>query len=205
MILLMSAVMTGSRAPMIFVFFILVVEYYYFKPKFNTKNILLTFIAFLLLYFSLSFYFENNNNMLLRILGSFNFDSGGTHDYRFYIWQKYLDAFFEFDIIHLIFGNPFFLNNLFGNGPENGYLEILSNGGLSMLVISIFPLMFLALLSAVNFHKFYPFILILIVMQFARYGGGWADGVILWAYVFYIYHSDQTLLRFIQNNHMHGA
>ena len=195
-LLLASAVLTGSRAPMLFISSILLIEYIFYDEKFRTKSIFSVFFVMFFSFYFASLYFSLNSSMLGRILGSFDFATGGTHAFRFEIWNAYISELRKYDVVHFIFGNPFALHRILGNGAENQFLDLLSNGGLVMLFVGVSPILFLATASIIKFSDYYPFILVLIVMLFARYGSGWSDGVILWFVVFHIFKTRSVQLNY---------
>jgi hypothetical protein len=184
-LLFLTSILSGSRSAIIFIFIIIFMDIiFYSKNKISLKN--LKFFLFGALIIFLSSYLIDDH-LYARMENSFDFGKSGTHSYRFFIWDLYLKELNLSSTIHILFGNLGYFRAVLGNGAENAYLTILTHGGIFLLVVFYLPILFLAILSVLNFRMFYPFILLLIILQFGRQGTGWADGVLLWAYIFHIY------------------
>lgn len=189
LIILLSSIMTGSRSAMIFVFLIFVVDFLFdIVRNLNFKFFLYSILIMLFFSFLTYLYFLENISMWHRLISSFELNSSG-HEYRFHIWNEYLQVISNFNVSHLLFGNTGFVNVFLGNGAENAYLTVIVNSGILVLLIMYLPMVLFAFLSIVNFRLFYPFILLLIIFQFGRQGLGWADGILLWAYIYHIIYS----------------
>lgn len=190
-LIFISSLMSGSRSALFFVFLLVLIELFYeFKKNLNIKKILVIVALVFIVSITSYIYLIDHPIILGRLEGSFNFSDTGTHGYRFFIWEEYLNVINNFNILHILFGNLAFVSNELGNGAENAYLTILSNGGFLLFIMIYVPILFLTFLSIVNFYRFYPFILLLIILQFGRQGLGWSDGILFWAYIFYIYNSE---------------
>lgn len=190
-LIFLSSIMSGSRSALVFVFLLLLIELFFeLKRHFSAKKILAIWFIICVTFILAYIYLIDHPIMVGRLEGSFNFSDTGTHGYRFFIWEEYLRVIGDFNMLHIMFGNLAFVNNELGNGAENAYLTILSNGGFLLFIMIYVPMLFLTFLSIINFYKFYPFILLLIIFQFGRQGLGWSDGILLWAYIFYIYNSE---------------
>jgi len=196
-VILLSSIMSGSRSAMIFVLLVFLIDYLIdIKQNITFKQVIYFLSIMSISSFLMYLYFLDHIGMWYRIQGSFNFSDSGTHGYRFYIWNEYLKVINDFNIFHLLFGNTAYANNYLGNGAENAFLTVLANNGLIMFLIFFVPILFFSVLSVINFRLFYPFILLLGIFQFGRQGLGWADGILLWAYIYSILYSNyfQTIL-----------
>lgn len=189
-LLFLTSILTGSRSAIIFIFIVLLIDMvFYNRSKFNLKFFIAVVIGILVIFLSLYIIYEINDSLFRRMNNSFDFSDSGTHSYRFFIWDQYLNQLEKFSLVHILFGNLGYIESVLGNGAENAYLTIWANSGLFLFIIYYLPILFLAVLSSINFRLLYPFILLVILLQFGRQGTGWADGILLWAYVFHIYDS----------------
>jgi hypothetical protein len=184
-LLFLTSILSGSRSAIIFIFFIIIINIIFSSfYKIDFKKLKVIFFGVLIILLSS---YLINDHLFNRMGNSFDFSESGTHNYRFFIWGQYLKEFYLSSTIHILFGNLGYLRSILGNGAESAYFTVLANGGLFLLVVFYLPILFLATLSVLNFRMFYPFILLLIMLQFGRQGTGWADGILLWAYIFHIY------------------
>ena len=188
MLLFISSIFSGSRTAMLFIGVLLLIEfiYYIFKYKLTFLKLFSLISILILIITFFAYYFNENVSMYGRIINSFNFDSS-SHQGRFYAWDLHLEMVLNTDFIHLLFGNIGYNNYILGTGAENSYLTTIGNNGLIVFFFFYTPILFFAFLNIFNFYHYYPFILLLIVFQISRVSGGWSEGILLWAYLFYHY------------------
>jgi len=188
---LISSIFTGSRTSIIFIVFILVIDFLLkidFKIIFAKQTIKYFFYSFLFLppivvFFNL--YFIDNFIIYNRIMQSFDFQSSGHLD-RIYYHNQYINYFQNYNFVEFFIGKGSFVGDKVGNGSENTWLTLFAETVLIVFLIYLVPILYISFLSTKNFIKYYPFILLMILMLFGRIALGWADGILLWSLIFYI-------------------
>lgn len=202
-ILFVSAMMSGCRTAILFIALVLFIDSVFFlKTIRNTfRNFFLKkmFQVILLILFSSLFlivFFDHNYIMVNRILSSFDFTSS-SHVARLEIWQSYMYNMANNSFIEWLFGTGTYLNVLVGNGSENTYLMILSQWGMSGLFLFMFPMVLVLILFFRYPLKLYPAVLMVAFLGVGRLGVGWADGVLMWCYIYnIIFNTNRSCLTF---------
>lgn len=190
-ILFLSAVLSGSRTPIIFIAIIMFIDYIYLVHRhINIKKLIkkyLYVIIILFVFISLgAFYFTDKNEyMLLRILSSFDFESS-SQQARLFFWSEYVYHIGNYNFFQLLFGDGTYINNVIGNGSESSYLMILSQMGLIGLLLFVIPLFVITILFFKYPFTFYPLIIMMLFLQVGRISMGWADGILMWVLIFFI-------------------
>ena len=191
LIFLMSSVLTGSRTSMIFIGFILVIDlfiktdYRTIVKKHKFKYMFFSFIVFPQLLGYMKVYFKENFIIYNRIMQSFDTQSSGHLD-RSYYFNQYVNYIQEYNIIEFFIGKGGFVGAEVGNGSENTWLTLYAETGLIGFLIYLIPMLYVSFQSLKKFNKYYPFILLIILMFFGRIALGWADGILLWSLISYI-------------------
>ncbi|MEH0667492.1 hypothetical protein H4F18_14380 [Vibrio scophthalmi] len=198
-IVIASSLMSGSRTAMIFVGFIILFDFFLslqinFKVKdFYKAIVTLLFGGGIFWFLVVSYFDENNIYMLYRILASFDFSSS-SHGDRIFFWISYIHELSNYTLTQWLFGAGTYLNVIIGNGSENTYLMVISQSGLSGLLIFVFPLALTLLLFFRYPRELYPLVLILLFLNVGRIGVGWADGILMWCYVISAIYSGTTMI-----------
>ena len=191
LIFLISSIFTGSRTSMVFIGFILFIDFLLktdFKIIFKKQIFKYLFYSFLLLTplgFFLNLYFIDNFIIFNRIMQSLDYQSSGHLD-RLYYFNQYINYIQDYNLVEFFIGKGSFIGNKVGNGSENSWLTLFAEAGLSGFLIYLIPILYISFLSIKNFIKYYPFILLMILMLFGRIALGWSDGIVLWSLIFYI-------------------
>lgn len=192
-ILILSAIMSGSRTAIIAILFILFIDYIYqIYKKINYKQFIYFFITVTILILFTSYYFTDKTEyMLFRILSSFDFETS-SQQHRLYYWNFYFESLNNYSIFNWIFGNGTYLNHLIGNGSENTYLMIISQMGLIGLSIFLIPIFLVIILFFKKPFRYYPFLVLFVFLFVGRIGIGWADGILMWIMIYILINNNYT-------------
>ena len=191
LIFLISSIFTGSRTSMIFIGFILCfdllvkTDYKTIFKRHKLKYIFFFLIVFPQLFSYLKLYLNQNFLIYNRIMQSFDSQSSGHLD-RSYYFSQYVNNIQDYNILEFFIGKGNFVSDKVGNGAENAWLTLFAESGLIGFSIYLIPMLYVSFLSFKRFNRYYPFILLVILMFFGRIALGWADGILLWSLVSYI-------------------
>ncbi|WP_281630276.1 hypothetical protein [Vibrio sp. St2] len=197
-IVIASSLMSGSRTVILFVGFIILLDFFLaLRVKFKTKDFykaitIMLFGGVLFGYLAVKYFDKNNIYMLYRILASFDFSSS-SHVDRVFFWSSYIHELDNYTLTQWLFGAGTYLNVLLGNGSENTYLMIISQSGLTGFFIFGFPLVLTLALFFRYPREIYPLVLVLLFLNVGRIGVGWADGILMWCYVISVIYSRSTM------------
>ena len=183
-ILLVSAVLTGSRLSMVVVLLIIFLELIrrlFHQRRAFVSNLFSIFVLILVFIVGVLFYLSLGQSEIIvnRIYRTFDVTHSSNVE-RMHFWAAYLAVYSEFDLVNLIFGRPYFAQNVMGNGAESAFLNLLTDGGLVGLTVYLFAILFICFCAPLKFSFMCNICLLLASMQFSRVGLGFLDGVILW-------------------------
>lgn len=187
LVLMVSAILSGSRLSIGFVAIAILLQVGSLdrvKKLFNLRNFLLALVIVAIFYSFFSAYYLNiNSDIIIDRLGqSLDPQSSGNAE-RISFWIKYLEVFNDFSIVNIFFGKPYYLQSVVGNGAENAFLAILTDGGLVPVIFYLLAFFITPLRMGSDKSIIIKLILLFIAMQFSRVGLGFTDGVLFWTFV----------------------
>lgn len=187
LILIISALLTGSRLPMITIFFLWGCVNLKHLINFNWKALVL---AFIVIFIGCSFFIYysqmgGTEHIIKRTLDSFNTDSS-SNSLRIYFWSIYASMFSDFNAFNILFGYPGYITSEVGNGAESAWLAILSDGGIFMLSAYVFCTFYLALFKN-EYCSSISILVLIFSMQISRITMGFYDGIFIWTLFFSLF------------------
>lgn len=185
-VLFISSVLTGSRMAMIFVFIMLLVELFRRTPSINMRKYFSKLPYFLLIIVSLivfiNFYTSLEQSEIIRNRLAGSFDTGHSSNIeRIGFWLEHFSIYSNFNAIGLIFGQPSKAQTIAGNGAENAFLNLLTDGGGVAVLLYISAMIFMYVVAKGRFSMFIKLLLLVIAMQVSRVALGFLDGTVFWA------------------------
>jgi hypothetical protein len=125
----------------------------------NKKIIILFFIVLIVGFYLISQLDEKSIDRLVNVINTK--ESGNSA--RIGYWKNAIFTFFNYDMLHVIFGNNGYYFRLYGNSTENGWLMLLVNNGLIGFFYYLFPLIAIMYYSA-KFKTNHLFFILLLIL-----------------------------------------
>jgi hypothetical protein len=187
-ILLMSLMINGRLAILItsmLFFVVFYIDIINTKISINTK-LLYLYLSIIIFIIGISLYFYLVPDVIINnLLNVFNFESSSNSTRIIYSIQG-LEEFYNYDLLHKLFGNSNYFNLMYGYSAESGWVNQLLNIGLIGFMIYLFTIIsiFIKSIRKKEFLLALCIFCIFIAITIYRFETGFLRGILLWFFIF---------------------
>ncbi|AUS05217.1 O-antigen ligase family protein [Pseudotamlana carrageenivorans] len=190
------AMLSNGRLAMIVcalaLIFSLTEKYNIIKFFLSKKGLIIVFFILMGCVFALNYFVTGAS--LERLKGALDF-SDPSNQGRFYYWTEGISMYFDYNLVHLLFGNSGYFRSVIGNSAENGWLMLLLDNGLFGFLFYFLPPVYITYLSLRFKTGHYMFVgLIFICMMIQTFHLGALASLFYWL-IIYFYLIDFKIIR----------
>ena len=182
-LLLITSFFIGSRTLLIFSF-VTILYYFFYKFKYESirYNIIyyLVFVVLLLIGFTFSDFLYDSFEVIGRLNTLSDLEEGGN-DLRLHVLKKSIQLYSSGSLHEMFFGFGTQIEDIIGNGAENGYLNILLRYGIFGLIFYLIVIFISFRIKTSNSKLLMLLLLILLIGN--RGLSGLLDGFVFFAFL----------------------
>jgi hypothetical protein len=161
-------------------------KYSLLKFLFSAKGLKFLLLGFVSLILAFNYFVTEKSIKRFKDIFDTTGDTGNSA--RLDYWAQAVDVYWNYDIIHKIFGDSGLYRHITGNSAENGWLMLLLNNGLLGFLYYFIPIVLIFVMSITKKTGHYLFVLLIIFAMFIQtFHLGASANLLYWVIIYTFY------------------